>query len=78
MRCSNPVDQLVPKGPYGDYKTVTMKCGQTSIHGDPLECEECAIKRKRKNGPPPGYCKHGVFINTDHDIPCGACEFGEG
>jgi len=74
-RCENKVHQMVPRG--YDYKEVIMRCGQTSIHGDPLECSECRAKRKAANKPPPGYCRHGVFINTDHDIPCSRCEFGE-
>jgi hypothetical protein len=23
------------------------------------------------------YCKHGVFLHTDYDIPCTACEYAE-
>ena len=23
------------------------------------------------------YCKHGVYIHTSYDIPCGRCEAGE-
>jgi len=72
-RCENKVAQTVPSG--WDYKTVLLRCGSTSVHGDPLECDECRAARKDK--PRPGYCKHGVFINTDRDIPCGRCEMGD-
>jgi hypothetical protein len=23
------------------------------------------------------YCKHGVYLHTSYDIPCGRCEMGE-
>ena len=23
------------------------------------------------------FCKHGVFLHTSYDIPCGACEMGD-
>lgn len=23
------------------------------------------------------YCKHGVYLHTSYDIPCGACEYGD-
>jgi hypothetical protein len=52
--------------------------GQTTLgNGDNLGeayeqvCE--AIESRQETD----YCKHGVFRWTDHDIPCGACEFGE-
>jgi hypothetical protein len=71
-RCENKVGQMVPKG--YDYKEVFLRCGSTSLQGDPLECGECRKKRTQANRPPPGYCRHGTFINTAHDIPCGRCE----
>jgi len=74
-RCENEVTQTVPSG--YDYKTVVMRCGQTSVNGDPLECHDCYKARVAANKPPPGYCRHGRFINTSHDIPCAACEIGE-
>ena len=71
--CDNRVDQIVPKG--WDYKTVSMKCGNTSIHGRTLLCESCNEERARKKMPEPGYCRHGVRI-SEYDCDCFACEMG--
>ena len=40
-------------------------------YGEALEFVAEAIERREETD----YCKHGVFKWTDHDIPCGACEF---
>ena len=37
--CRNIVIQHVPKG-HG-YKAINMRCGDTSIHGASLFCDEC-------------------------------------
>ena len=72
--CENKVHQTYYRG--WETRTVAMRCGQTGLQGDPLECSECRAERSKTNKPPPGYCRHGVFINTDRDIPCAACELG--
>jgi len=64
MGCRKPVEQSVPSG--FDYKIVVMKCGDTSIYGEELRCEECSQVR-------PWYiCKHGRDVS---EYDCGACEF---
>ncbi len=73
--CKNKVPYSVQSG--WDYKTVETTCGGTDVYGGIAECEKCRSVRERNNAPPPGYCRHGVFVLTDHDIPCAACEFGE-
>lgn len=40
-------------------------------YGEALEFIAEAIERRHETD----FCKHGVFKWTDHDIPCGACEF---
>jgi hypothetical protein len=37
--CKNMVEQTVPTR--WSAKTVTLRCGSTSIYGDTLLCEEC-------------------------------------
>lgn len=39
MPCGNPMKVWLPKG--YDYKEYTVKCGQTSLTGDPYLCEKC-------------------------------------
>jgi len=41
-------------------------CGSTQSH---------AVFHNPKEGC--CYCRHGVYLHTDYDIPCGACEFGD-
>ena len=65
MGCGRKMMQLVPTK--WDYKLVPARCGQTSIHGSELRCDECATKR-------PWYiCEHGNDV-SEHD--CGRCEIG--
>jgi len=69
MGCRAKMEQVVPNGPY-DYKTVDAVCGQTSIHGTELRCEDCSKKR-------PWYiCEHGKD-HRHHDMACFECEMGE-
>jgi hypothetical protein len=64
MGCRAAVEQTVPNG--FDYKVLVMKCGDTSIYGDELRCDECSQVR-------PWYiCKHGRDVS---EYDCGACEF---
>ena len=72
MTCNNSVDQTVPSGL--DYKIVTMKCGNTSIHGEPLYCDECSA-RFEKRGRLPYQCAHGMDMRPEGSV-CMACEFG--
>ena len=37
--CKNTVEQIVPTR--YSTKTITMRCGSTSIYGTPLYCETC-------------------------------------
>jgi hypothetical protein len=73
MICDNKVSQYVPKG--WDYVEVTLKCGNTSIHGTPLYCEQCEAKFAHR-----GYaaheCRHGRDMSHEGAF-CGACEFGD-
>ena len=63
MGCGKKMEQVVPTR--WDYKIVPAVCGQTSIHGTELRCEECSKKR-------PWYiCKHG---NDVSEYCCGRCE----
>jgi hypothetical protein len=71
--CDNEVIQYVPKG--WDYKAITMRCGNTSIRGTPLYCDECEAKH-RKAGHRPYECKHGKDM-TPEGAFCAACEFGD-
>jgi hypothetical protein len=63
MGCGKAMEQVVPTK--WDYKVVPAKCGQTSIHGTELRCEECSKRR-------PWYiCKHGQDVS---EYMCGRCE----
>lgn len=62
--CNNKVDQSVPDGFL--YKTISMKCGSTSIYGTELRCDECSNQR-------PWYmCPHGVDL-SEREMACNAC-----
>ena len=81
-RCKNQVSQFVPKG-FG-YKEVTMTCGNTSIHGTTLLCEECEEKLRIEfpqgwRETPGDVCKHGTYVGDQGGIDyiCGYCEEGE-
>jgi hypothetical protein len=74
MICNNTLVQYVPSG--WDYKAITMACGSTSIHGDPLYCEACE-ERFNARGYAPHQCRHGKDM-TPEGAFCSACEFGEG
>jgi hypothetical protein len=71
MICDNEVVQYVPKG--WDYKAVTLKCGNTSIHGTPLYCDECEAKFA-KRGYAAHECRHGTDMSREGSF-CSACEF---
>jgi len=68
--CAGTVEQTVSSG--YDYKTITMPCGSTDIHGGVLQCDYCAKAK-------PTHCKHGkeIYPEDGRDIPCAACEMGE-
>ena len=73
--CHNQVIQYVPRG-FGSYKEVEMTCGNTSIYGTSLLCEECETKIDAGKMGHPDYCRHGVRY-TEFDIDCFRCEMGE-
>lgn len=73
MACQNEVIQTVPKG--FSYKEIKMKCGNTSIHGTPLYCDECNARFK-KRGYAAHQCRHGKDM-TEEGSFCNACEFGD-
>jgi hypothetical protein len=66
MKCSNSVIQVVPTR--YDYKEVKMKCGDTSIHGEPLLCDHCLDKNER----PWWLCKHGRDL-SENEMACPNC-----
>ena len=37
--CNNKVSQFVPSG--YSYKSIEMKCGETSVEGERLICRDC-------------------------------------
>ncbi len=45
--CSTPMDVFAPKG--GGYKEITVRCGNTSPHGDPWLCDKCARANAGRN-----------------------------
>lgn len=71
--CLNKVEQYVPRGL--DYVAVTMKCGNTSIHGEPLFCESCD-EDNRVKGHLPHECVHGKDMRPEGAF-CMPCEYGE-
>ena len=75
-RCENKVDQTVPSG--WDYKTITMSCGSTGIHGQTLYCDQCHA-RFAKRGHDDQHCKHGTFLYPEdgRDVMCPGCEMGD-
>ena len=73
VMCNNKVSQTVPSG--WDYKVVELKCGSTSIYGDPLYCAECEAKYERR-GYLPYQCPHGKDMRDEGSF-CAACEFGD-
>jgi len=73
MICDNKVSQWVPKG--WDYVEVVLKCGNTSIRGTPLYCEECESEF-HKRGYAAHECRHGKDMSHEGSF-CSACEFGD-
>lgn len=79
MGCNAKMMQLVPTK--WDYKEVPARCGQTSIHGTELLCDDC-IKKMEERYPqgwretPGDVCKHGVYVGNagGPDYICGQCE----
>lgn len=71
--CNNTVEQYVPRG--YDYVAVTMKCGNTSIHGTTLYCDSCESINARQ-GHKKHECKHGIdlYPSDGRDIACYLCE----
>lgn len=77
--CDNTVIQMIPTKWH--FKEVKMQCGNTSIHGGTLLCEECISKAER-NYPqgwrdvPGDTCEHGTYVGTPGgpDYICGECE----
>lgn len=45
-RCNNKIEQLVPTR--YDHNTVEGVCGQTGINGDPVFCEICIERGKKR------------------------------
>ena len=74
MTCYNQVTHYVPRG-FG-YKEIEMTCGNTSIYGNSILCEECEQKIDSEKMGHPDHCRHGVRY-TEFDIDCMACEMGE-
>ena len=82
MSCGKEVIQMVARG-YG-YKECKSVCGQTSIYGSQLLCEECMEKLSKKypqgwDETPGDICRHGNYVGTPGgaDYICGACEDGD-
>jgi len=73
MRCENKVSQTYYREGEFMPRTIEMRCGSTSVHGDTLVCGKC--KAKHHDGWP-DRCRHGVVIQP-WDGYCSACEFGE-
>jgi hypothetical protein len=73
MICDNRVIQYVPRG--FSCVAITLKCGNTSIHGNPLYCDTCEAKFAQR-----GYaaheCQHGKDMSNEGAF-CEACEFGD-
>ena len=82
MGCRNKMMQLVVSG--YSYKEVPATCGQTSIYGTELLCNEC-IKKFQKQYPqgwketPGDICKHGTYVGNagGPDYMCHKCEMGD-
>jgi hypothetical protein len=82
MGCGKRMTQMVPTQYH--YKEVPAKCGQTSIHGSQLLCNDC--KRRLEQRYPQGWvntpgdlCKHGNYVGDagGPDYICDLCEDGE-
>lgn len=82
MSCGKEMSQLIPTQYH--YKEVKAVCGQTSIHGSTLLCNDC-IEEMEKAYPqgwlhsPGDTCIHGTFVGGagGPDYMCGKCENGE-
>ena len=79
MTCKNTVAQHVPS--HWSYKTVYMRCGSTSTHGDTLLCEQCTHEAARQypqgwRHTPGDLCRHGNYVGDagGPDYLCGQCE----
>lgn len=79
MGCGNKMTQLVPTKWH--YKEVPATCGQTSIHGTELLCDECQeeLSKQYPQGwreTPGDICRHGTYVGDagGPDYICGKCE----
>lgn len=45
--CGKPITVYVPSG--WDMKAINVRCGNTSPHGSPWLCDECARKHEGRN-----------------------------
>lgn len=80
MNCTNKVSVYIERG-FG-YREIKLECGSTNQHGMVALCERCENEAMRAY--PQGWqyhpgdtCKHGTYLNPDHDCCCGQCEMGE-
>ena len=73
-RCRNKVMQYVPRGYH--FKEVISFCGDTSIHGTELVCDDCLEEYEKQHPYGRDHCKHGTFIGDScgPDYLCGYCE----
>lgn len=77
MRCKNRVEVWVERGFHG--KMIELNCGNTNQHGVVELCYDCDKKSNQQY--PQGWrhhpgdtCKHGVYLNPEHDCSCHKCE----
>ena len=45
--CNKKIEVSVPSG--WDYKMITVRCGNTSPHGTPFMCDDCAEKNQGRD-----------------------------
>lgn len=79
MRCENKAEVWVERGYSG--KMVELPCGSTGPHGIVELCMSCLAKQTQIypqgwRHRPGDICKHGTYINPEHDCCCAACEEG--
>lgn len=75
---------------YEPGKRYTWTDEQGNIHYGSVQCKALVWRRNEQvecgrdshsscHEPIDGccYCKHGVYLHTSYDIPCGRCEMGD-
>lgn len=76
LRFNENVHEFEP-GNRDEYGTRRCKAKMYNGRGEERECK--GSSHDSMHLPIEGccYCKHGVYLHTSYDIPCGRCEMGD-